>query len=120
MKLAPTTILLAGALSACLPHPRCSEFVEFISADSLASALGSTRGLIESDVLLWERDTPSGKGKLVATIPRGSRALVIDEGPEDYEVQVDGVHAWVWKMEVSGAIFLDRTTFRPCTPTGNP
>ena len=100
----------------------CRLHIELLSPKELAVEYGTTEAWIlrNHQIYLWERQTtPRGKGRVVGQLLPGSRALIIEDGPEDYKVRspLDKSIGWVNKIQVKRTLYLDTETFEVCTPS---
>lgn len=113
------TVLLAQLLGghAALAG-ECREFIELKSAADVAREYGKTEMWVLQNVKInvWEKGSSAGKGRKVGELNPGSRALVLEEGPDDYRVQspLDHSTGWVSKVQVSHTLKQDTESFEPC------
>lgn len=89
-------------------HPACD--IAEIYEKSEAWVLGNYK------VNLWEKQTSQGKGKSVGKLLPGSRAVILEKGPEDYKVKspLDKSVGWINKMQVKRVLKQDTITRKPC------
>ena len=84
----------------------------------LAKEYGRTETWVVQNVkvYLWEKPTPEGKGKKVGKMLPGSRALILEDGKEDFRVKspLDQSVGWVNKIQVKRTLFQDTETRKPC------
>ena len=96
----------------------CEKYIELHSAKYMGKEYGQSEMWVLSNVKinLWEKETPKGKGKKVGSMIPGSRALIIEEGADDYKVKspLDGSIGWINKMQVSRTLYQDKETRKPC------
>ncbi len=105
-------------LSSTLYAGGCKEHIELHSAAYVANEYGKSEWWVVNNVKinLWSRTTPQGKGKVVGKMYPGSRALIIQEGSEDYKVKssFDKSIGWVNEVQVERTVFQDTETREPC------
>lgn len=96
----------------------CKDFIELHSAKYVANEYGESESWVLNNVKinLWEKQTSQGRGRKVGKLLPGSRALIIEIGPEDYKVKspYDKSIGWVNEIQVSRVIKLDTKTYEPC------
>lgn len=97
----------------------CKKHIELHSAQYMANEYGQSEMWVLSNVKinLWEKETPKGKGKKVGSMIPGSRALIIEEGSEDYKVKspLDKSIGWISKIQINRTLYQDTETRQPCT-----
>ncbi len=112
------SLLFAGALF--LHAPECRQHIELVSAREIAAEMGTTETWVLRNfrVNLWSQPTPEGKGRKTGEMLPGSRALILEVGPEDYRVRspLDGSVGWVNKIQVKRTLYQDTETREPCRP----
>jgi len=113
-----TVITIFVLSSSILFAGECKSFIELHSVKYLANEYGRSESWVLNNVRinLWEKQTPYGKGRKVGELLPGSRALIIEIGPEDYKVKspYDQSIGWVNKIQVRRIIKLDTETYEPC------
>ena len=113
-----TFIITIVISSSILSAGECKAFIELHSAKYLANEYGQSELWVLNNVRinLWEKQTPHGKGKKVGELLPGSRALIIEIGPEDYKVRspYDKSIGWVNKIQLRQVIKLDPITYELC------
>lgn len=96
----------------------CKKHIELHSAKYMANEYGQSEMWVLSNVKinLWEKETSKGKGKKVGSMMPSSRALIIEEGLEDYKVKspLDKSIGWISKIQVSKTLYQDTDTREPC------
>lgn len=124
----PVTRLAHFAASPCLAlalgttdlPAQCRKHIELVSAREVAAEAGTTEEWVVRNyrVNIWARPTPQGKGRKVGAMLPGSRAVILEEGPEDYRVRspLDQSVGWVSKIQVKRTLYQDVETREPCTP----
>ena len=67
---------------------KCREFIELLSAAEIARKHGKTEmwALSSHRINLWTKSTPQGKWPHAGKMIPGSRAVILETGPEDYKV----------------------------------
>jgi len=63
----------------------CKTHIELYSAHYLAGQLGKSEAWVDANykINVWEKESSKGKGRVVGHMLPGSRALVLQVGPED-------------------------------------
>ncbi|MFH1992663.1 MAG: hypothetical protein ABIK98_09685 [Pseudomonadota bacterium] len=96
----------------------CKKYIEIYSAAEYAREIGTTEDWVVQNhkVNLWARQTNNGKGDVVGKLLPGSRALIIEEGPQEYKVKspLNGSLGWINKIQVKKTLMQDAKTFEPC------
>lgn len=104
-----SSILLAG---------ECKEHIELLSTAELAKEYGRSEMWVVQNVKikLWSKQTRQGKGKVVGKLHPGSRALLLKEGKDDYQVKspLDKSIGWVNKIQVKKTLWQDTETREAC------
>lgn len=119
MKLAAfllTTFLIS--LIATPVHAACKEHIELLSAKEIANELGKSEMwvLMNYKINVWEKSTPDGKGRKVGEMRPGSRAVIIEEGSQDFKIKspLDKSIGWVNIIQIKGTLMQDTETRRSC------
>lgn len=90
------------------------KHIELHSAKYMANGYGQSEMWVLSNVKInfWKKETSKGKGKKIPS----SRALIIEESPEDYKVKSphDKSIGWISKIQVSKTLYQDTDTREPC------
>jgi len=96
----------------------CQLHIELQSAQTMAKEYGKSEMWVLQNVKIniWEKSTPDGKGRPVGKMIPGSRAVILEEGPDDYKVQspLDKSIGWINKMHVARTLKQDVETREPC------
>ena len=101
------TFLIATFAASFLYAGDCKEHIELHSAADLAKEYGQTEMWILQNVKI-------NFGKMYP----GSRALIIEEGDQDYKVKspLDKSVGWISKIQVKLTLWQDVDTREPCKP----
>lgn len=98
----------------------CQKHIELLSAAALAQEYGRSEAWVVGsvEIRLWEKNSPQGKGSMVGHLLPGSRALIIEEGPDDYLIRspLDNSIGWVSKIQTSHTLHQDVESRQPCEP----
>ena len=96
----------------------CQLHIELQSAQTMAKEYGKSEMWVLQNVKIniWEKSTPDGKGRPVGKMIPGSRAVILEEGPDDYKAQspLDKSIGWINKMHVARTLKQDVETREPC------
>jgi hypothetical protein len=95
----------------------CKRHIELHGGKWWASELGKSETWVVANhrINLWQNPSPT-KGRKVGEMRVGSRAVIIEEGADDYKVRspLDGTVGWVGRVQVARALWQDAKTFKPC------
>lgn len=118
--------MLATALLALLAAAGpCREHVELYDAAFWARELGRSERDVRANyrINLWERSSAgqSGigvRGRKVGEMLVGTRAPILDRGPDDFKVRspLDGSEGWVGEAQVKRTVWQDLKTGQGCKP----
>jgi hypothetical protein len=97
-------------LAGCQPH------IEVHNAAHWAKELGTSEASVQAThrINLWS--TPSGPKRAVGHLLVGSRAAIVNETADAYQVQspADGTVGWISKIQVARVLRQDVETRTPC------
>lgn len=86
----PTPAINYKHIADSLRAQDCTEFIELLSVKEVAKEIGRSRRWTATNykIFIWENPSTKGyKGSVVGEMKVGSRALILEEGSEDYKVQ---------------------------------
>lgn len=98
----------------------CKEHIELYSVKEWAKEYGESETWIlqkrKLKINLWTKTTAQGKGKVCGKLLLGSRALILEQGDEDYKVKspYDNSVGWLNIVQVKRTLFQDIETNKPC------
>jgi hypothetical protein len=97
---------------------KCKPHIELLSAADVAREYGKPESWVVANyrVKVWKNNTPEGKGSPVGEMRPGSRAVILEEGSQDFKVKspLDGSVGWVNKIQVARTLSQNVETRRPC------
>ena len=101
------------------PESDCRLHIEVHGSALWATELGQTEMWVLANhrINLWASQSPT-KGQKVGELRVGSRAVVLAEAEEDYQVRspLDDSVGWINKMQVARTLHQNVKTFEACTP----
>jgi hypothetical protein len=96
----------------------CKNHIELLSAAEIASEFQKSELWVVQNwkINLWASQSPN-KGSQVGQMRPGSRAVILEEGVDDYKVRspLDKSEGWVSKIQVKRTLKQDSETFTPCS-----
>lgn len=96
----------------------CQKFIEVHSAEFWANEIGQSPQYIQANFKIntFEKESSQGKGRYVGELLPGSRALIINEGIDDYKVKspYDKTIGWISKVQVSRIVKQNINTYEEC------
>jgi hypothetical protein len=96
----------------------CKNHIELLSAAEIASEFQKSEIWVVQNwkINLWTNQSPN-KGPQVGQMRPGSRAVILEEGADDYKVRspLDKSEGWVSKIQVKRTLKQDTETFSPCS-----
>ena len=101
-------------------HGECRRHIELLSPREIAAEMMTTEAWVVSNyrVNLWVRPTTQGRGRKVGEMLPGSRAVILEEGSQDFKVQspLDQSVGWVNRIQVKRRLYQNTQTRRRCQP----
>lgn len=102
------------------PKSDCRKHVKLLSVDFWAKEMGRSRMyvLTEYKINTFKNESANRKGYYVGELIPGSKALIIEEGKDDYKIKspLDGTIGWISKIQVEKTLYMNINTLEPCTP----
>ena len=118
MKTLITVFLMSVVLLPSVAGAECKKHIELLSAAEVASEIQQSEMWVVQNwkVNLWSNQSPN-KFPQVGLMRPGSRAVIIEEGANDYKVRspLDKSEGWVSKIQVKRTLMQDTETFTPCS-----
>ena len=105
-------------LAIALKRTDCAEFIECLSAKTIAEEYGRTErwAVANYKVSVWSETAESGKGTKVGEMRCGSRAIVLNRSGDDYKIlsPLDNSIGWVNKVQTAKTLFQNPNTYEKC------